>query len=126
MADVNALRAERAQLRPAILELERQLGDESRKQGYQDFHGVSVGIKRYEQWRNGRVELLGKLKFRDEQLKAQIEDSIRTDGAVELLREFWELLEGDDDYADLRERIRVFVRDSYGVFFKNQKGVVKE
>lgn len=46
--DLNTLRAERATLRTSILEIERELGDESRKIGYQTEHGVSVGIARWE------------------------------------------------------------------------------
>ena len=120
--DLLALQSQRAQYAIQIRELESMLGTQLKRMEYTEKMGDRDGRRVYEQKRAQKVALLHQLKTRDTALKAQIDAIIRTDGAVELYREIWQTLTAYPNMENLRYRIHVFVRDTYGVYFKDVQG----
>jgi hypothetical protein len=105
-----------------IAQLERELGDRSKEAKFIQEDGPEDGPENYQKYRYRVKERLNREIEKGRQLKNQIEYLEAQEEGAALLRKVWERLEYNRDLADLREEVRLFMRNRYKVFLKDKRG----
>jgi len=106
--------------RKAIRDTETALNDPLRKGHFITKFGQEAGEGEYERWRKQAKGFLYHEHDRHRQIEQQIEDYERTSGSVALFYEVWKVLKEYPNHADLRQRIYMFVRKQFNIWFKEE------
>lgn len=123
--DLDKLRYERDLAFETTRLIERDLSDKAYLPRLIEQLGKAAALEHYEKWRaNAKTKLLHtQITYRTlrDQVKELEEARDRTHPTVQLLEEIWHTLAAYPDAHELRERLRLFVRDSYHVYLKDRK-----